>query len=77
MYNRTNGSWSPEFTLLKFTVLPPWWQQSWFILLCAAIIILFIIYIIKSSRPSTETEIQGTGTYHLQGKSESFDQYQP
>lgn len=22
----------------------------------------------KSSRPSTETEIQGTGTYHLQGK---------
>ena len=29
----------------------------------------------KSSRPSTETEIQGTGTYHLQGKSESFDYF--
>ena len=45
---QNDGSWSPEFTLLKFTVLPPWWQQSWFILLCAAIIILFIIYIIKA-----------------------------
>lgn len=45
---QNDGSWSPEFTLLKFTVLPPWWQQSWFILLCAVIIILFIIYIIKA-----------------------------
>ena len=45
---QNDGSWSPEFTLLKFTVLPPWWQQSWFILLCAVIIILFIIYTIKA-----------------------------
>lgn len=45
---QNDGNWSPEFTLLKFTVLPPWWQQSWFILVCAAIIILSIIYGIRA-----------------------------
>lgn len=41
---QNDGNWSPEFTLLKLTVLPPWWQQAWFILSCTAIIILLVIY---------------------------------
>lgn len=45
---QNDGNWSSEFTLLKFTVLPPWWQQSWFILICAVIIILSIIYAIRA-----------------------------
>lgn len=45
---QNDGNWSSEFTLLKFTVLPPWWQQSWFILICAVIIILSIIYAIQA-----------------------------
>lgn len=45
---QNDGNWSSEFTLLKFTVLPPWWQQSWFILICAVIIILSIIYVIRA-----------------------------
>lgn len=40
---QNDGSWSPEFPLLKFTVLPPWWKQSWFISVCAVVILLSVI----------------------------------
>lgn len=44
---QNDGNWSPEFTVLKFTVLPPWWKQTWFILGYAVIIITLIIYTIR------------------------------
>lgn len=45
---QNDGNWSPEFTLLKLTVLPPWWQQTWFILVCTVIIILSVIYAVRA-----------------------------
>lgn len=44
---QNDGNWSPEFTLLKFTVLPPWWHQTWFVLLCAVLIVLVVIYAVR------------------------------
>lgn len=41
---QNDGSWSAEFTLLNFTVLPPWWRQTWFLIACTVLIILLVIY---------------------------------
>lgn len=44
---QNDGTWTPEFTLLNFIVLPPWWQQTWFMLCCLALIVAISIYMAR------------------------------
>lgn len=42
------GGWSSEYSLLHFTVLPPWWLQSWCLALYLLLFIGLIVYIARS-----------------------------
>lgn len=43
----SNGMWSPSFTLLHLTVLPPWWQRTWFIVLAALLFVAGAVYVVR------------------------------
>lgn len=47
---QNDGNRSPEFTVLRFTVLPPWWRQSWFVALCAAVGIVSAVCFVRVYR---------------------------
>ncbi len=47
---QNDGNRSPEFTVLRFTVLPPWWRQSGFVALCVAIGIVSAVWFVRIYR---------------------------
>lgn len=55
---QNNGNWSPEFTLLKLIVLPPWWLQTWFLVLCTLILILSVIYAVRIHERRLQRKLQ-------------------
>lgn len=41
-----DGLWSPPFSILNLTVLPPWWQRTWFIVFASLLAVSGLIYIV-------------------------------
>ncbi len=54
----SNGLWSPTFTLLHLTVLPPWWQRTWFIALVALLLVAGAVYVIRLREVRIQHELQ-------------------
>lgn len=54
----TNGLWSPSFTLLHLTVLPPWWQRTWFITLVALLLVAGVVYVIRLREVRMQQELK-------------------
>lgn len=55
---QNDGNWSPEFTLLRLTVLPPWWGSAWFITLCIGLAILLSIYMFRLHDRKLQRKLQ-------------------
>lgn len=55
---QNDGNWSPEFTLLNLTVLPPWWGSKWFITLCIGIAILLAVYMFRLHDRKLQRKLQ-------------------
>ena len=61
-----NGGWTPFYSLLDITILPPWYKSWWFIIACAFVVLCVIFISFNSMIKRRESKLKWAMKDHEQ-----------